>query len=169
ITVREKGRKVEESGGLMLTSDMWMTPTIAAMKEIGDFERRYAQKLQGPMMAGASAEEMAAMMAALPAIKDAFARMSTEGAKMDGTAIMTTVTVDSVKSADQVAQESKSTEENKGTVGGLLGGLARRAQRKPAGDEKRSNFMTSTTEVLKVATSVAPADVAIPMGFREDR
>jgi hypothetical protein len=108
-------------------------------------------------------------MAALPSIKDAFSRMSSEGAKMDGTAIMTTVTVDSVKSSDQVTQESKSTEENKGTVGGLLGGLARRAQRKPAGDEKRSTFMTSTIEVLKVATTVAPADVAVPAGFKEDK
>jgi hypothetical protein len=29
--------------------------------------------------------------------------------------------------------------------------------------------MTSTTEVLKVASEVAPADVAVPAGFKENK
>lgn len=170
ITVREKGKKLEESGGLVLTNDMWMTPAIAAMKEIGDFERRYAQKLAGPMVAGASAEETAAMMAMYPMMKDALAKMSSEGGKLEGTPIMTTLTFDTVKSADQVSQEGKQSEDSKGSVGGLLGGLARRAQRKPAGqDDKRTNFMTSTNEVLKLTTNVTPADVDVPAGFKEDK
>ena len=48
ITMREKGKTLEESGGLVLTSDMWMAPKIAAMKEIPEFEQRYWRKLQGP-------------------------------------------------------------------------------------------------------------------------
>src|SRR5262245_20175454 len=63
ITVREKGKTLEESGGLVLTSDMWMTAKIAALSEIADFDMRYAQKLHGPMVAGASAEQMATAMA----------------------------------------------------------------------------------------------------------
>ena len=31
ITVREKGKKLEQSGGLVLTSDMWLAPRIAAI------------------------------------------------------------------------------------------------------------------------------------------
>lgn len=170
ITVHEKGKTVEESGGLVLASDMWMAPAVAAMKEISDFDRRYAQKLAGPMVAGASPEEMATMMAAYPMMKDALAKMSTEGAKLDGTPIMTTMTFEVVKSAEQAAQEAKQGEEEKGTVGGLLGGLARRAQRRGANDNKqRTPFMTSTHEVLKVTTTVAPADVTVPAGYKEDR
>ena len=48
ITVREKGKTLEQSGGMVLTSDMWLAPTIAAMKEIADFDMRYAQKLVRP-------------------------------------------------------------------------------------------------------------------------
>ena len=29
--------------------------------------------------------------------------------------------------------------------------------------------MTATTEVLKVATDVSPADVAVPAGFKENK
>ena len=38
ITVREKGKTLEESGGMVLTSDMWLAPKIAAMKEIAEFD-----------------------------------------------------------------------------------------------------------------------------------
>src|SRR5713226_5175065 len=60
ITVREKGRTLEQSGGMVLTSDMWLAPTIAAMKEVADFDMRYAQKLYGALYSGVSAEQMAA-------------------------------------------------------------------------------------------------------------
>ena len=81
ITVREKGKTLEESGGMVLTSDMWLAPKMPAMKEIADFDLRYAQKLYGPMIAGASAEQMAAAMAMYPMMKQAMGRMTTEGGK----------------------------------------------------------------------------------------
>src|SRR5947209_19280679 len=47
ITVREKGKTLEQSGGLVVTSDMWLAPRIAAMNEVAEFDMRYAQKLYG--------------------------------------------------------------------------------------------------------------------------
>jgi hypothetical protein len=178
ITLREKGKTLEQSGGLVLTSDMWLAPKITAMKEISDFYVRYAQKLGGPMVAGASAEDMAAAMAMYPAMKEAIARMNAESAKLEGTAILTTVKIDAVKSADQVAAEAKSKDEDskpsaKGGLGGLVGGMARRAaQKKSDGQNEskdRATFMTMTSEMLKVSTDVSAADVAVPAGFKEGR
>jgi len=179
ITVHEKGKKLEESGGLALTSDMWLAPTVAAMKEIRDFDIRFAQKLAGVMMSGASPEDMGRMLAAYPMMKDALAKMSAEGGKIDGTPLTTTMTFDAVKSADQVAQEAKQGEDKPkdgGGVDGLLGGLARRAAQRRSGgqqdenkDKTRATFMTSTTEVLKISTDVAAADVAVPAGYKENK
>ena len=45
ISVHQKGQKIEDSGGMVLTTNLWLTPKIAAMKEIQDFDRRYAEKL----------------------------------------------------------------------------------------------------------------------------
>jgi hypothetical protein len=45
ITLREKGKTLEQ-GGMVTTTDMWLAPKIAAMKEIADFDVRYAQALQ---------------------------------------------------------------------------------------------------------------------------
>jgi hypothetical protein len=177
ITVREKGKTIEEGGGMVMTSDLWLAPKIAAMKEIADFDARYAQKLYGTMVAGVSAEQMAAAMAMYPMMKQALGKMSEEGGRIDGTAIETTTTLDAVKSAEQLAEEAKAGDNDKpaasGGAGGLLGGFAKKmAQKKMGGDDAakpRVTFMTMTSEVLKVVTEVAPADVAVPAGYKENK
>jgi hypothetical protein len=175
VTVREKGKTLEQSGGLTITTDMWMAPQMPAMKELMDFEMQYAQQLFGPMIAGASPQDMASAMAIYPMLKPALEKMNAEQSKVEGTAILTTVKVEAVKSAEQFAQERKQAEESSkpnltGGVGGLLGGLARRAaQKKVDGDgpQPRAMVMTTSSELLKVATSVNDADVAVPAGFKQ--
>jgi hypothetical protein len=175
ITVREKGKTLEEGGGMVVTSDMWLAPRIAAMREIAEFDARYAQKLYGTMIAGVSAEQMAAAMAMYPMMKQALGRMSTEGAKLDGTAIQTTTTMDAVPSAEQMAQESKTAEADSrptgGGISGRLGGMLAKkiGPKKDDSGKGRSTFMTSNHEVLKVVTDVTAADVAVPAGFKENK
>ena len=50
ITVREKGKTLEQGGGMVMTTDMWLAPSIKEMKEIVDFDIKYAQKLYGPVV-----------------------------------------------------------------------------------------------------------------------
>jgi len=176
VTVREKGKKLEESGGMVLTSDMWLAPKIAAMKEVAEFDARYAKALYGSMLAGVSPEQIGMALAMYPAMKDAIAKMNVEGGKIDGTAILTTTTTESVKSAAQLAEEAKGQDDNTaaspaGGLSGALGGFAKKAMKKKpeGGPQARSTIFTSTHEVLKVATDVAAADVAVPAGFRESK
>ena len=175
VTVREKGKTLEQGGGMVMTSDMWLAPTIKEMKEIRDFDVRYAQKLYGPVVAGASAEQMAAAVAMYPMMKQAIGKMSAEGGKIDGTPVMTTTTMDAVKSEEQMAADAKPADDQStkppSSVGGLLGGFAKKAAAKKmaSGDDAgkaRTTFMTSTTEVLKVVTQVGPDELAVPPGSR---
>ena len=175
ITVREKGKTLDESGGLVMTVDTWLTKQ-ASLKEIADFERRYYEKLAGPVSA-VDAKQMATAMAMFPGLKEAFARLSRED--FGGTAIQTTTTVDAVKSAEQMKQQGDSSAQsnersNPASIGGAIGGFMRRRQQQkqqeaPAADANpaRSTFMTMNNEVLKIATNVTPADVAMPAGFKE--
>lgn len=178
ITVREKGRTLDEGGGLVLTSDLWLTPEIPAMKELMEFELRYAKAIGLPEMLGASAEQMQAALAAHPQLKEALGRMAEEGRKLQGTPILSITTVDAVRSAEQMAaaqqqKQEASEPELSGGVGGLLGGFGRKmAKKKAGGDEPpkaRATFMTTTSEKLSVSTAVAAGDVAIPAGFKENR
>lgn len=174
ITVREKGKKLEESGGLVMTVDTWLTKAVS-LKEIADFERRYYEKLAGPVSA-VDAQQMATAMAMFPGLKEAFARLSRED--FGGTAIQTTTTVDSVKSTEQMTQAAASASQgddraNPASIGGAIGGFMRRRQQQkeqeaPANtNPARSTFMTINNEVLKIASNVTAAEVAMPAGFKE--
>ena len=169
VTVRENGKKLEESGGLVLTSDMWLTPTIRSLKEISDFDRRYWEKIAGPSVV--DPQQMAAAMAMYPFLKDAMARLEAEKGKADGTAIMTALTIESVKSQAEMSAKPENSGDTPTSVGGLLGGIGRRVARPKEDDtpQARSTFMTSTREVLKVSNDVAAGDVAVPMGFVEKK
>jgi hypothetical protein len=118
---------------------------------------------------------MAAAAALYPMMAPAIAKMRAEGVKLDGTPVMTVLTFDAVQSAEQAAAEQKPQGDSKspGGLGGIAGGLMRRAtQKKTEGDQSqkgRTRVMTSTTEVLKVVSDVAAADVAVPAGFKENR
>lgn len=177
ITVREKGRKLDDSGGLVMTVDTWLTKAVS-LKEIADFERRYYAKLAGPVSA-VDAQQMATAMAMFPGLKEAFARFNRED--LGGTAIQTTTTMESVKSAEQMKQQSSGAsagsddKSNPASIGGAIGGFMRRRQQQkeqeaPAAanaNPARSTFMTMNNEVLKIASNVTSADVAMPAGFKE--
>jgi hypothetical protein len=166
VTVREKGKTLEQSGGMVLALDSWLTKTMPSMKEMQDFNLRYVQKLHGPLAAGASAEQMAAALAMYPMLKDALAKVNAEGAKADGTAIATTLKVEAVRSPEQMEQASEQEASSGG--GGLSGMLARKMMKKKEdeGPKDRATVMTTTHEVLSVSTDVAPGDVSIPEGFK---
>jgi hypothetical protein len=174
VITRQKGKTLEEGGGMVMTSNIWLAPEIAAMKEITDFDLRYWQKLNLPNL-GADAEQMAAAMAMYPGMKDMMAKMQSQQVDMKGTAILTIMTVESVKSAEQAAASAEK-QDNQGG-GGItsvrsLGGLIGRkiAPKKEEGAPKtRATVMTINHEFLKVVNAASDADTAIPAGFKEKK
>ena len=170
VTVRQKGKTLDEAGGIVMTADTWLAPKIAALNESAAFDLRFLKKL-GIDFAGA-AEQMAAALAMFPGLGQAQEKFRAEKGSLDGTAILTTVKFESVRSAAQAAETGKQEERPSGGIGGMLGGLGRKIGKKK--DEQpatagsgRSTIMTSTTEVLSVAASAEAGDVAVPAGFRQ--
>jgi hypothetical protein len=179
IAVRQKGKTLEEGGGMMLTSDMWMAPTIPAMQEQMAFMQRYMKKLLGSDTE-TMARGLAQAIAMYPQMKDAMDRMKKEGAKLEGTPVLTTMKIETVMSPEQAKAQAESGGQPKMGLGGIAGGLGgmfgrkKKAEEPPKegqpaaeGAKNRATFMTSTTELLEVQTSAAAADVEIPAGFKQ--
>jgi hypothetical protein len=167
VTVREKGKTLEEGGGLVMTNDMWLGPVIPQLRESAEFDARYWKQLEGPQMAAdLSADQMAALMAMYPLISKASDRMAKNGDKLKGTPLDTLTTIESVKSADQMAQEKQQSSQNSG--GGLSGMMMKKMVKKDE-PKQRATIMTSRHEVLEVATSVSASDLAIPADFKEKK
>jgi hypothetical protein len=164
VTVREKGKTIED-GGLVMTADSWLGPEIAALKELHEFDMKYYQKLYGGTAMALAAEQMAMVMAMYPAMKDASERMAKEGDKLKGTPLTTTTTFEAVKSKAMVEEESK--QNNSG--GGGLGGMLARKMMKKEDPKQRATIFTLQHEFLEVSTSATAADVELPAGFKEKK
>jgi hypothetical protein len=161
ITVREKGKALEDNGGLVVRSDLWLGPEIPAMKELAEFELRYWKAI-APETAGVSAEQLAAVMAMYPMVKQGIDRLNREKVNLKGAPLLTVTTFEAVKSREQMAKDSESS-----SGGGIGGMLARKMMKK---DEKpRATIFTITGETLEVSTSVAASDLEIPAGLKLDK
>jgi hypothetical protein len=166
ITVREKGKALEDGGGFVMTADSWLGPQIPALKEVAEFDQRYWKQLQGPEAMGMSAEQMAMLASMYPMLKPASERLAKEGAKLAGTPLATTTTFEVVKSKAQMAQQAEGA---KSGGGGLSGMLARRIAKKDGGEKPRATIFTVISETQEVATSVGATDVDLPAGFNEKK
>jgi hypothetical protein len=164
ITVREKGKTLEEGGGIVMTANSWMGPEIPALKEVAEFDRRYWQQLQGPEAVGMSPEQMAMVLAMFPGVKQAMERAQREGVKMQGTPLASAVTFESVKSKAQMAQTTETS-----NSGGGLGGMLARKIAKKEDPKPRATIFTTQHEVQEVQTSVAAGDIDLPAGFKEKK
>lgn len=166
ITVREKGKTLEDAGGIVMTNDMWLGPKIPQMKEFADFNVRYWNQLRGPQSTAMSAEQMAAVLATFPLVGKAMERMQKDGDKLSGTPLDTTSTFEAVKSREQLAQMQQ---QQSSSGGGGIGGMLAKKIMKKEEPKARSTILTTHHEVLEIATSVAASDLAIPADFKEKK
>lgn len=163
VTVREKGKKLEQSGGAVLTSDMWMGPKIPVMAEINAFNAKYYKQLYGD--ATAEMQQMAVLMATTPAFAKAMKELSKKRGSFEGDAVRTTLTFETVAAPGQQAEQEEE------SSGGIVGGLLNRAMKKrqeskgEAAQPGRSKLFESTTELLSASKDAG--DVSVPAGFKQ--
>jgi hypothetical protein len=167
--VHEKGRKIQQSGGLLVTTDTWVGPKIEALEEIDGFDRRYALKMAelygfAGASPAASVQQMTAMVAMYPGLVTAMEKLKAESEKinLEGTPVADTLTITAWKSARQVAEAEK--QDSK--PGGLSGLLAKKLMKQGNPTDPRTMLMTSTTELIRLAADATAADVALPAGFK---
>ena len=164
IAMRQKGKKLEDGGGMVMTTDMWMAPKIPAMQEQAAFTQRYMKKLFGNDTE-TMARDLAQAMAMYPQMKAAMERMKKEAVKLDGTAVLTTMKIETVMSPEQAKAKSEGGDKPKMGLGGIAGGLGgmfgkkKKAEEAPKegqpaaaeGPKNRATFMTSTHGVARGA------------------
>ena len=169
ITAHEKGKKIEESGGFIMTNAMWLAPKVAALDEIGTFQMKYFQAVYGDLI-GMDPAQMATVMAMFPSFQKMGEKMAAEGKKMTGTPLFTTMTFESMKSAEELKGVSEKPAEKKSGGFGGLGSMISKKMGGGSGEQKQRNLvMTTTMERLSVETSASAEDVAIPAGFKEKK
>jgi len=97
LTLREKGKTLEQGGGVVMTSDMWLAPRIAALDELAEFQRKFALAVFGEAI-GMDPGQANGISALVPMFGTLASRMTEESAKLEGTALLSTSTIETVKS-----------------------------------------------------------------------
>jgi hypothetical protein len=166
VTVREKGKTLEQGGGFVMTADSWLGPDLPALKELADFDMRYYKQLYGTGAMGMAAEQMAMVMAMYPMLGKASERLKQEGSKLQGTPLATTTTFEVVRTKEQMDAAAEQQKESGG--GGLSGMLARKMMKKEE-PKARATVFTMEHEFQDVSTTVAAGDLEIPAGFKEKK
>lgn len=166
VTVHEKGKRIEKSGGGIFKADMWIGPRIKELREIGDFERRYFAKLYGKEFGAADMQQMAMLIATNPMFAKASKAFADKRSSFDGTPIRTILTFETVAGTEQQASGDEGG--SPGGIGGAIGGLMRHARRRDSdAGPQRSTLFDSTNEILKASATATSADVSIPAGFTQ--
>jgi hypothetical protein len=170
VTMHQQGKTLEDGGGFVITTDEWLVPKVAALDEVAALELRFFQAVYGQAFT-LDPQQMAQMNAMFPAFKGLAERAQAEGSKLQGTAVSSITTFESVKSADQMkdaaAQQQQQPADSGG--GGVGGMFAKKFAPKPQPVEQRTKTMTSTRDVLSIDTTVSATDLAIPAGWKEKK
>jgi len=165
VTVHEKDKTLEESGGFLLTSDMWMGPRVAARREMIEFERRFVQKIYGDSFM-ADMRQAAAMLATTPAFAKAMKKYNEKQGSLDGSPIRTKMTFETVAGKNGSPDQQQQSASPASAISGLFGRMKQRRQGDEAGSQ-RSVMFESNSELLKASATATADDVALPAGFRE--
>jgi hypothetical protein len=161
IVMRQQGMKLEESGGMVVTSNVWMAPRIAGIDELHAFNLKFFKAVYGDVFNGMNPQQMGALSAMLPGVTELMQRLSAETRKLEGTALSSTTVIESVKSAEQLKAAAPS---GGGGIGGMIARRMARGQNEP-----RSRVMTTTNDYLTIGATAAAEDVAIPATFKEKK
>jgi len=168
VTIQEKGKKLEEAGGWILTSDLWLGPRVPALEELWKFNMRFAQKLWGKELPSMDMQSMAQILAAAPAFADAMKAFAEKRDTLDGTPIRTTLTFETVLGTAQQEARNEEASSGSGLTGRVIGGLLSRRKKAESkeGEPRRSMLFTSTDEIRRAELTADPAQLAIPAGFK---
>ncbi len=185
----ESGEMESAKGGMIVTSSHWLYKGgDKAKSEMDDFNKRFVEKLGfAPDDAGVK-EMMANAMQENSQLGEAIKKMQEEGEKLQGlpmrinTVYETKVDPETLKKMEEekAREEKQEQTEIPTSVGGLLGGLGKKAlknrmEKKDEGPKERNTLMTSVTEVLAFETTsldaslfVVPADYKLVERDRQE-
>jgi hypothetical protein len=176
-TMRHEGHTLEDGGGFVITTDEWLVPTVPALEEVDQFDLKYFQTVYGQAFSF-DPQQMAQLDALFPAFKTLATRAQAERGRVQGTAVSSTTTFDSVKSAEQMREEAQQHRQQQEqqqqqqlggggvNVGGMFGN---RISPVSTPVQQRTRTMATTRDVLSIEATVTPADLAIPAGYKEKK
>ncbi len=158
VTVYEEGSTLEQSGGFVLTADVWIGPQVPAIREVREFEQRYVKAIYGNAL-DVETIRMSAAMDAQPALRKAMNAWVEHRKGLEGSVIRVTMTFEAIPGPAVPLEQAEDD-----LPGGAGFRCFLRSTKKREPGNGRELWMDLRTEILR-ATGVSSGDFAIPAGF----
>ena len=97
IAAHAKGQTLDESGGMVITNEVWLAPRIAALDEVMEFDLKFFEAVYGDTLS-AMGQQFMSMAAMYPSLQKLMTRTTEEMKKLDGTPLLSIQTTETVKS-----------------------------------------------------------------------
>ena len=164
VTMEMEGadQQTGNTGGMTMTSDMWLAPKMAGFSEVTDFYKRMGEKVGwAPTGLGA--------MGARPEMMKGFAELYKEGSKLNGMPVLQTVVM-GTHGEGQAAAPQEQQQAEKPTIASVLGRKKKADDADSTGQQgsESGSLMEMTMELS--GFSAAPVDGAkfeVPAGFKQ--
>jgi len=170
--------QAQQQGAMVITTDMWIAPPVAGYREIRDFYRRMAEKLEWSPEGG--------MFASRPDVAKGMAEVYKEAAKLDGMPVFETVTMGGPGQGGAAGSDSTPPPQQQkasrpslgGALGGALGGklgIGRKKDTEPPSDQQSTagsgsapgSLLEMTTEMASFSSNAVDNSLfEIPAGFK---
>jgi hypothetical protein len=169
--------KTGQKGGMVITTDMWIAPSVPGYKEVRDFYRRMAEKMA--WTPGGN------MFMTNPDAAKGMAEVYKEVAKLDGVPVQQYISMgaqgDAAAGSQSQPQQQQQQQAERPSIGGMLGGRFGLGKKKtssdtpPPSDASSQNAQGAAGSLLQMTTelsSFSPAAVddaqfAVPAGFKK--
>lgn len=169
VTTHERGKRVEESGGFILQNDMWLGDATM-LNEMIDFQTRFFKAVFEGVFTGADIQQTSMFGALFPGYMKLSERMAAESKKLRGTSLASTMVFGTVKAGSSPDQVRQQLSQPPSQGGGGLRGLGRMMSGGGSANTTGfSRFLTTSNEFLSFGSTVSPADLEIPAGFKEKK
>ena len=167
--------QTQQQGAMVITTDMWIATPVAGYREIRDFYRRMAEKLDWSPEGG--------MFASRPDVAKGMAEVYKEAAKLDGMPVFETVTMGGQGQGGAAASSStpppQQQQTSRPSLGGALAGklgIGRQKDTEPSSDQQSTagsgsapgSLLEMTTEMASFSSNTVDNSLfEIPAGFKK--
>src|SRR5262249_28068804 len=157
VTAWEHGKAIEQDGGWIVTSDLWIADAVHSLDALRALERQYAVAVSDVAFTGIDVDYVAIIDAMYPEFVPVAARALQEAERLGGTVLAQSTKYDMVRTAKETARAAKEQQR-----------LGSEAGARVLGDpSSRTTLVMFTEECLALDVDVSDADVALPDGLRK--
>ena len=171
LTIKRQGVALEDSGGMVITTEQWLAKEHPGMKEIEAFNKKLAEKFGAELFAQEMNKQMfGPLMGRYPQLAEGLKKLAEETQKIGRVQLRSVTRIALVPPKSQAGEKGQEEEmPDLSKLGKMFGGFGKKLAKQAAAPKGGKNVLMETTqEVVEISTKPVDASLfKIPADYKE--